>query len=114
VDGASRTGARELLEAVASAERSHTSRTEESPLGQWEVEALAARADVLPPQLAAAAPGVSARRMSVERIAVMGQALAAGGANTVARRLVVTNSSVLEREVDTHEVRCGVLGLGLV
>ncbi len=49
-------------------------------MGQWEVEALAARADVLPPQLAATAPGVSARQMSVQALAAMGQALTAGGA----------------------------------
>jgi hypothetical protein len=169
VDAAARTGALALLEAITSAERSHSGRAEEAPLGQWEVEALAPRADVLPPQLALAAPGVSARRLSVEAIAAMGQAVVAGGAwgggggmmrahrttrrttravrgppsarlwlapgtaharaatvrfeprrptaacatvapppagaNTVPRRLVVTSSSLLEREVDTHEAR---------
>jgi hypothetical protein len=106
VDAASRTGARELLEAIISAERSNSARAEEAPLGQWEVEALAPRADVLPPQLAAAAPGVSARRMSVEAMAAMGQALAAGGESRgVGRAIAVgTCSSLLRPLVGLLEV----------
>jgi hypothetical protein len=80
-DAAARTGAFELLDAITAAERAHSGRAEEAPLGQWEVEALAPRADVLPPQLALTAPSVSARRLSVEAMAAMGQALAAGGAS---------------------------------
>lgn len=80
VDGAARAGPRELLDAILSQERSRSATAEEAPLGQWEVEALVPRADVLPPQLAEAAPGVSARRLSAAALVAMAEAMVAGGA----------------------------------
>lgn len=80
VDGTCRTSLPELLEAVLQAERSSSSEAAELPLGQWEVEALRGRADVLPPQLLMASPAQSARKLSMEALAGMTDVLVASGA----------------------------------
>ncbi|KAF8069423.1 GRV2 [Scenedesmus sp. PABB004] len=104
LDGSARTSLQELLEAVLLAERSSSSEAGEAPLGQWEVEALRGRADLLPPQLLQASPAQSARKLSLEALAGMADVLVTAGANTVARRLVVTPSSLITRRVDSHDV----------
>eukprot|EP00879_Flechtneria_rotunda_P023341 GHRR01024691.1.p1 GENE.GHRR01024691.1~~GHRR01024691.1.p1 ORF type:complete len:238 (+),score=83.68 GHRR01024691.1:52-714(+) len=88
------------------AERSASSDPSETPLGQWEVEALRGRADLLPPQLLSAAPGQCARKMSIEALAEMRHVMmmATPGANTVPRRLVVTRVSLITRHVESHDV----------
>jgi hypothetical protein len=70
----------ELLHAVTLAERSSSSEAAEAPLGQWEVEALRGRADLLPPQLLGASPATSAHKLSVEALAGMADVLVMSGA----------------------------------
>lgn len=71
VDSTGRSSLQELLHAVNVAERTSSSEASELPLGQWEVEALRGRADLLPPQLLMASPAQSARKLSVEALAGM-------------------------------------------
>jgi hypothetical protein len=61
------------------AERASSSGPGELPLGQWEVEALRGRADLLPPQLLQASPAQSARKLSVEALAGMTDVLVMSG-----------------------------------
>jgi len=79
VDGAGQTSLPQLLEAVTLAERSSSSESAELPLGQWEVEALRGRADLLPPQLLMASPAQSGRKLSVEALAGMTDVLVMAG-----------------------------------
>ncbi|WIA10346.1 hypothetical protein OEZ85_010538 [Tetradesmus obliquus] len=104
IDNSGRSSLQELLDAVMLAERASSSGPGELPLGQWEVEALRGRADLLPPQLLQASPAQSARKLSVEALAGMTDVLVMSGANTVSRRLVVTPTSVITRRADSHDV----------
>lgn len=79
VDNSGRSSMQELLEAVMLAERSSSSGPGEVPLGQWEVEALRGRADLLPPQLLMASPAQSGRKLSVEALAGMADVLVMSG-----------------------------------
>lgn len=79
VDSTGRSSVQELLHAVNVAERSSSSESAELPLGQWEVEALRGRADLLPPQLLMASPAQSARKLSVEALAGMADVLVMSG-----------------------------------
>lgn len=79
VDTTGRSSLQELLHAVNVAERTSSSEASELPLGQWEVEALRGRADILPPQLLMASPAQSARKLSVEALAGMADVLVMSG-----------------------------------
>jgi hypothetical protein len=79
VDSTGRSSLQELLHAVNVAERTSSSEASELPLGQWEVEALRGRADILPPQLLMASPAQSARKLSVEALAGMADVLVMSG-----------------------------------
>lgn len=79
VDSTGRSSLQELLHAVNVAERTSSSESSELPLGQWEVEALRGRADILPPQLLMASPAQSARKLSVEALAGMMDVLVMSG-----------------------------------
>lgn len=79
VDNSGRSSLQELLDAVMLAERASSSGPGELPLGQWEVEALRGRADLLPPQLLQASPAQSARKLSVEALAGMMDVLVMSG-----------------------------------
>lgn len=61
------------------AERSSSSEASELPLGQWEVEAMRGRADLLPPQLLMASPAQSAHKLTVEALAGMTDMLVMSG-----------------------------------
>jgi hypothetical protein len=86
VDNSGRSSLQELLEAVMLAERASSSGPGELPLGQWEVEALRGRADLLPPQLLQASPAQSARKLSVEALAGMTDVLVMSGEFVKPRR----------------------------
>jgi hypothetical protein len=83
VDNSGRSSLQELLDAVMLAERASSSGPGELPLGQWEVEALRGRADLLPPQLLQASPAQSARKLSVEALAGMTDVLVMSGEHDV-------------------------------
>lgn len=68
------------------AERASSSGPGELPLGQWEVEALRGRADLLPPQLLQASPAQSARKLSVEALAGMTDVLVMSGERSLSVR----------------------------
>lgn len=61
------------------AERNSSSEASEMPLGQWEVEAMRGRADLLPPQLLMASPAQSAHKLSVEALTGMTDVLVMSG-----------------------------------
>lgn len=88
VDSTGRSSLQELLHAVNVAERTSSSEASELPLGQWEIEALRGRADILPPQLLMASPAQSARKLSVEALAGMADVLVMSGALPVGHTFV--------------------------
>jgi len=123
--GAAPLTAARFLGARLQAERARSALEGEQPIGSWDVDALRPRADVLPPQLAHAAPSALARAVLppggghgggghggggpspawLQRGAVLqGLAAAAGGANARRTVLVVTPTSLLERLPGSHDV----------
>lgn len=79
MDSSGRNTLQQLLEAVVLAERSSSGEASELPLGQWEVEALRGRADLLPPQLLMASPAQSSHKLSIEALAGMADILVMSG-----------------------------------
>lgn len=107
VDSSSNLSVAELLEMTLAAERGTTGAAAELPLGQWEVERLCVRHDVLPPCLVQASLALGLRRQNLAALeaAAAGFSYAtAGGANVMHRRIVVTATSLVERGIESFEV----------
>lgn len=107
VDGAGQYTKVQLDQAIAQAERQYAGQASEVPLGQWEVDRLQPRHDLLPPYLLQCVPTQQAKRIKLSYLEggpAGGSIFVVPGANVVHRRLIITSTSVLERRMDSYDV----------